>query len=733
LTREASGLTAELRIPEGIVVRTARGGSDVLRAILADLKQYSFTGYIKVILKKESLSSTGYLVIEQGNPTMSIYQFEKTEPREINRIYAGDKSMRFVWEDSADRQSLIELHSRVPKEEFDRRFPDARLQDMEEIKARMAKAQPTQKAAAKKAERAKEEMAAPEEDPILAEINELRRQGYIVSRLEEMYNINRTGAKKELAKYQEKIRQLEKLEKLLENMPHVGLDAEIEALKERLNDPAQLESINQEVEELKDRLKKEIEKTKIAEKGIEEDLLRKKRDEKVGDIYELILQYQRGKVPAKETPVCEKCGGPLDEKGVCQKCSETGKEHHAQVALTEGQSFDSFVVGASNKFAYAAALAVAQSPNKAYNPLFLYGKSGLGKTHLLNSIAMHMFASDPKSDVAIISAEKFAEDLEQAMKSNGVHEFRDGLRNKKALLIDDFQFLAGKEAAQGELLYILDETRSAGGQIVIASDRLPKEIPRLSDQLSAKIQGGLIADIQPPDEQTRIRILERKVAEKGKAVSDEVLRFIAERAQSNVRELEAALSRLIAFATVMKVRIDLQLAKEVLMPTIGVQGSGEGDALVAEVKPGHSYLVEEDRPEGSNRIMAKIMQQGFKGLEITRMNPKQVRQDFGLKGEILWLTDKESKIERTVPPSLEVIVHTIEEFMVPGEKSILLIDGLQYLVSNTSFEGVLRFIRRLIDDISESSAIMMISVSPGTLNPQELSILERELETIKSG
>jgi hypothetical protein len=169
------------------------------------------------------------------------------------------------------------------------------------------------------------------------------------------------------------------------------------------------------------------------------------------------------------------------------------------------------------------------------------------------------------------------------------------------------------------------------------------------------------------------------------------------------------------------------------MPTIGVQGSGEGDALVAEVKPGHSYLVEEDRPEGSNRIMAKIMQQGFKGLEITRMNPKQVRQDFGLKGEILWLTDKESKIERTVPPSLEVIVHTIEEFMVPGEKSILLIDGLQYLVSNTSFEGVLRFIRRLIDDISESSAIMMISVSPGTLNPQELSILERELETIKSG
>ena len=113
------------------------------------------------------------------------------------------------------------------------------------------------------------------------------------------------------------------------------------------------------------------------------------------------------------------------------------------------------------------------------------------------------------------------------------------------------------------------------------------------------------------------------------------------------------------------------------------------------------------------------------------MNPKQVRQEFGTKGEILWLTDKDSKTEKTVAPSLELIVHTIESFMSPGEKCVLLVDGLQYLVSNTSFEGVLRFIRRLIDDFSESNSIMILSVSPGTLKAQELSILERELETIK--
>lgn len=725
----------ELRIPEGIIVRTARGGQDILRVILTDLKQYSFSGYIKVILKKDTISSTGYLVIDQGLPTMSIYQFEKTEPREIKRIYAGDKSMRFVWEDSQDRQSQIELHSRVPKEEFDRRFPDAKLVDMEEFQTKMMKPQPSQKAPPKKPEAAapaEEPAASDEEEPILLEIKKMRQQGYAVQRLEEMYAVNRTGAKKELAKYQERIEGLKKLERLLDSIPRAGFEEDIDAMKERLNDPSQLENINRDVEALKEKIKGRIEQSRIAEKRIEEDLKQKKRDEKVGDLYELILQYQRGQVPAKETPVCAECGGILNANGSCSKCSDsaTGK---TTVELQEGQSFDSFVVGPSNKFAQAAAVAVAQAPDKAYNPLFLYGKSGLGKTHLLNSIARRILADSPGSNVLLVSAEKFAEDLERAMKSEDVHGFRDRLRNKKALLIDDFQFLAGKEMAQGELLYILEETKRSGGQIVIASDRLPKEIPRLSEQLSMKIQGGLIADIQPPDENTRIQILKRKTREKGKEVPEPVLRFIAEGVQSSVRELEAALNRLIAFATVMKVSIDLQLAREVLTPTLSAQGAKEEPSPEVDVKPGHSYLVEEDRPAGSNRILARKVAEGFKAIEITRMNPKQVRQEFGTKGEILWLTDKDSKTEKTVSPSLEMIVHTVETAMTPGEKSVLLIDGIQYLVSNTSFEGVLRFIRRLIDEFSESNSIMMISVSPGTLTTQELSILERELETIKLG
>jgi len=726
-------LSTELRIPEGIVVRTARGGPDVLKGILNDLTQYSFSGYIKVILKKEGLSSTGYLVIDQGTPKMSIYQFFKAHPREIRRIYAGDKSMRFIWEDSQDKHSVIELHSRVPKEEFDRRFPDAKLIETENLepskfppRQEEVEKAPVVKPSAEKDEKEKR-------DPVMVEIDKIRQQGYVVSKLEETFKINRTAAKKELAKYQDKIDELKIIEKQIDGLPMSGFEEEIESLRARLNDPEQLDSIKRELLNLRDKIKIRIEQTKIAEKKIEEDIKKKKRDEQSGDLYDLILQYQRGQIPKKEVSTCEKCGGILDGKGVCQSCKESEEKASPLTVLTEGMGFQSFVVGKNNKFAYAAAVAVAHAPDKAYNPLFLYGKSGLGKTHLLNAIARQILDKNPKEKIVLIPAEKFAEELDQAIKNNDLRGFRNIIRKSKVLMIDDFQFLAGKDAAQDELMHIIDETLQSGGQVVVASDRLPREIPRLSDQLATKIQGGMIADIQPPEKQTRIEIIKRKAKEKGKEMPESVLDFIAENVQTNVRELEAALNRLIAFSTVMKVNIDLQLAKEVLTPTIGLKEEKRVGPAV-DIKAGHSYLIEEDRPVNSNRIFANKITEGFKGLEITRMNPAQVRKEYGTKrAEILWLTDKDSKSEKTISPSLEMIVHTIEEFTGKGEPGILLIDGLQYLISNTSFEGVLRFLRRLIDDFSESNSIMLISVGPGTLKAQELSILEREFETIKLG
>jgi chromosomal replication initiator protein DnaA len=724
--RRGFALSTELRIPEGIIVRTARGGPDILKGILGSLKEYSFAGYIKVVLKKENLSSTGYIVVDQGEPTMAIYQFEKKEPREMKRIYAGDKAFRFIWEDSQDKISQMELHSRVPKEEFDRRFPDARLKDLEDVRDRVSKTHVARKVAPEPAE----EPAVKEEDPLLSEIAKMRQDGYIVEELERLYRSDRSAVPDMIARYRDNIEELVSIGQALDSLPRKGFEEDIDRLRSRLNDPAKLDSLKIDVARFRESAREKLEHNVIEERRIAEDIKKKKADEKSGDLSQLILQYRKVKAPEGKPDVCGKCGGTLDESGECPKCAnEAGDKRKA--AIREEFGFENFVVGQGNKFAYAAATAVAEAPDKAYNPLFIYGKSGLGKTHLLNAIANRILTDDPNGGVALISAEKFTEDLERAVKKDELHEFRDGLRRRKALIIDDFQFLAGKEAAQGELLYLFEEVRRNGGQIVVASDRLPKEIPDLSESLAAKIQGGLIADIQAPDEPTRIAILKKKAKGKGKDIPENVIEFLAQKIPTNVRDMEAALNRLIAFATVMKVAIDLRLANEVLAPTMTATEETHEASPQVDIKPGHSYLVEEDRPSASILLYMKKIDEGYKGLHISRLNPKQVKQEFGTRGEIFWLTDKDSKTEKTIAPSLEVIIHAVEEYMVPGGKGILLIDGLQYLVSNTSFEGVLRFIRRLIDDFSESGSIMMMSVSPGTLKAQELSILERELEAVK--
>jgi hypothetical protein len=149
-----------------------------------------------------------------------------------------------------------------------------------------------------------------------------------------------------------------------------------------------------------------------------------------------------------------------------------------------------------------------------------------------------------------------------------------------------------------------------------------------------------------------------------------------------------------------------------------------------KAEPGHCYLIEEERPMYSNVLLSRKMDEGMAGLVITRMNPKRIRDEFKAPPEILWLTDKDSSLEKTVPPSLEMLIHVIQEFMSSEEKSMVVLDGVQYLVSSTNFEAVLRFLRSLIDEISESNSILAISLSPETMKPQEISILEREMEVL---
>ncbi|MDY0340264.1 MAG: chromosomal replication initiator protein DnaA [Coriobacteriia bacterium] len=238
--------------------------------------------------------------------------------------------------------------------------------------------------------------------------------------------------------------------------------------------------------------------------------------------------------------------------------------------LEPGCTFDSFVVGPSNQFSYHVALAVAEAPGTAYNPLFIYGGAGLGKTHLLQSIGSYVRSSYPHLHVKYVTSEQFTNDFIKSIgdrDKNRTEGFRRAYRENDVLLIDDIQFIQGKETTQTEFFHTFNTLREAGKQIVMTSDRPPAEIGNIEERLRTRFGWGLIADIQPPDLETRIAILRRKAEMARVSVPDDVLAYIAERLSSNIRELEGALVRVSAYSSVSQRPIDLDLAESVLKDT----------------------------------------------------------------------------------------------------------------------------------------------------------------------
>jgi chromosomal replication initiator protein len=269
--------------------------------------------------------------------------------------------------------------------------------------------------------------------------------------------------------------------------------------------------------------------------------------------------------------------------------------------LNPSFTFASFVVGNSTRFAHAACRAVADAPGKAYNPLFIYGGVGLGKTHLMHAIGHEVRRVHRKAKVAYITSEKFMNEMITSIQENRAPDFRLRYRTVDVLLIDDIQFLAGKDRTQEEFFHTFNALHGIQKQIVVSSDRPPKDIPTLEDRLRSRFEGGLMADIQPPDFETRLAIVNTKLGPYSRLVPDEVCAFIAHRIQKNIRELEGALIRVLAHASIVNTPVSLDVAQEILRDIIPMQDTPPLTIEAIQDAVASHYGISVDEMKGKRR------------------------------------------------------------------------------------------------------------------------------------
>ncbi|MFE9956314.1 chromosomal replication initiator protein DnaA [Micromonospora sp. NPDC005299] len=324
-------------------------------------------------------------------------------------------------------------------------------------------------------------------------------------------------------------------------------------------------------------------------------------------------------------------GGPDRRGGQADRRMPGGAEGSGN-RLNPKYMFETFVIGSSNRFAHAASVAVAESPAKAYNPLFIYGHSGLGKTHLLHAIGHYATTLGNARSVRYVSTEEFTNDFINSLRDDKTSAFQRRYRDVDILLIDDIQFLENRERTQEEFFHTFNTLHNANKQIVITSDRSPRQLATLEDRMRTRFEWGLLADIQPPDLETRIAILQKKAAQERMYAPPDVLEFIASRVSNSIRELEGALIRVTAFASLTRSSVELSLAEEVLrdfMPD-GAGPEINADQIMASTADYFGVSLEDLRGQSRSRVLVNARQVAmYLCRELTELSLPRIGQAFG--------------------------------------------------------------------------------------------------------
>ncbi len=368
-----------------------------------------------------------------------------------------------------------------------------------------------------------------------------------------------------------------------------------------------------------------------------------------GDISEVLTELL-GATLALRFVVAPEAAAPVARPGPAPDASPASPRITLNEDIRHGNlnpryTFDEFVVGNSNRFAHAASQAVAEAPARAYNPLFLYGGVGLGKTHLMHAIGHRVLGSNPGANVVYVSSEKFTNEFIIAIKNNQTVEFRNKYRHVDVLLIDDIQFLEGKEQTQEEFFHTFNSLHEAQRQVVISSDRPPKEIQTLESRLRSRFEWGLLTDMQPPDLETREAILRKKAESEKIPVPDDVTSFIAKVIPSNIRELEGALIRVVAFASLTKSPITADLAAEVLKNVVATTPARRITIAIIKDRVAKAYgltVKEMDHQRRDQRIAAPRQIAMYIATELTDNSLPQIARDFAKKDHttVMYARDK---------------------------------------------------------------------------------------------